>query len=196
VASLGVGLERLRQLGWTRSGYYDEWHRRFRAVVVLLMVALVVAAIYLRDTKEIFIFCLPVWFGIWLFLLMVVYYFRTLARRAQGMLMGRVTEPSGAELRRLAEAAMAAVWFQHMQAPPPREEGLAKHLLLGTFHVFRLPELNAELMVAQQPDTRDEVEASTMLLGPVTADNVGGIVRLAEALEHCTAVGRAIERGR
>ena len=177
----------MRQLGWTRSGYYDEWHRRFRSVVVLLVIVLVGAAIYLRDTMELFVFCLPVWFGIWLFLLMVVYYFRTLARRAQGMLIRRVTEPSGVELRRLAEAAMAAVWFQHMQSPPPREEGLAKHLLLGTFHVFRLPELDAELMVSQQTDVRDEVEASTMLIGPVTADNVGGIVRLAEALQHYIA---------
>jgi len=187
VASLGVGLERMRQLGWTRSGYYDKWRRTFRNVVVLLLVVLVGAAIYLRDTMEIFVFCLPVWLGMLLFFLLVVYYYRVIARRTQGMLTRRVTAPRGAELRKAAEAAMAAVWFQHMQSPPPREAALAKHLLIGTFLIFKLPELNAELMVAQQPDTRDDVEASTMLIGPVTADNVGGMVRLAEALQHYIA---------
>ncbi len=184
VASLGVGLERLRQLGWVRSRHYDEAYGRLGMVLIVLPVALLMVYMVFDDMLDLSpVLCVPLLMVISLTLFVVYYRTWVLARRTQGMLTRRVTAPRGSELRMEAEVAMTAVGFQHKWVGPSEGDTLSVHMVTGAYHVYRLPELSAELLVGSHADTRDEVTATTMLLGPVTADNVGGAVRLAEVLD-------------
>ena len=195
MASLGVGLDRLRQLGWDRSPHYTSAFARSLGLAGLMVAALL---IYLPINADVGVppaSCIAAWVMAFVFMLMLVYRSRKLALRTGRSLTRRVTAPRGKELSKAVEAAMASVGFQHVWAVPQKGAPLSAEVVAATFHVCSLPQLSAELMVGADTDVRDGVEATTLLLGPVTAENVGGLVRLAEAIEHHASVESVIQRG-
>ena len=190
MASLGVGLERLRQLGWERRNYFHDQYNANGVIIALLVIAMILYLVFKGLVGLPLSFCVPLWLLSLFFFSVISFDSKTRARRMEGMLTKRVTEPHGSALRAEVEVAMKSVGFQHSRTAPSQRSALAVSLTSDRDYVYWLPDLGAELIVGSKTEIRDHLEATTLYFGPVTADNVGGLVRFAEALENYNTIGR------
>jgi len=194
VASLGVGLERLRQLGWERgSGHEELFKSSLTYLAVVPAIFLVIGAIIIVFASEIgFLLytCLGVGTLLVIYSIANAYQTWAMKKRMEGMLHKRVAALGDRRLEGIAGAAMAAAGFPHARMTPLNALGVRERFLLNRHAVYRLQDLGAYLMVSIIHDPDGKNEGITLHMGPVTADNVGGLVRLAEELEHHIASGR------
>ena len=154
-------------------------------MVTLVALAILVIEVSFRAYDGHFsVVCTSVGVVVLAVILMVTYRFLELARRTERMVTRRVTSPRGHELGHVIESALASIGFQYTWVLPRQDTTLSVRILTGAYHVCRLPQLSAALMVSVGADVRQGVRATTLMLGPVTAQNVGGLVRVAEALER------------
>jgi len=188
VASLGVGLERLRQLGWERGSGHDEVFKDSLAyLVVVPAIFLVIGAIIIAFASEVgFLLytCLGVGALLVIYSLVNAYQTWAMKKRMEGMLHKRVAALGDRRLEGIVQAAMAASGFPHAHMTPLNALGVRERFLLNRHAVYRLQDLGAYLMVSIVHDPDGKNEGITLHMGPVSSGNVGGVVRLAEALER------------
>jgi len=199
VASLNQGLARLRALGWEWPAYPDR--RTFRRVLAyLLAVPVIVLCIIVAFTIPLYgsIFpCLAVGIGIfWLVLAGFTFELHRLTKMTKGMAMRAVNPELSAdlplEIKKECAPLGGGTWepWAHFDSP------LAFGFLDREHWEFKLESLGVSVIVGLKDYWGAKKRPYILFIGPVTGENIGGIVRLAEALDRYPSVGSARPRHR
>lgn len=193
VASLSLGLRRLRELGFERPTRPAAAVRQNLFFLVLLPVGYVfLYSVAGRAFAEVGTFlCMPVAFIVlWLAFLLMARQAWRFERETRGMLVRTVRSPSNARLAETVAQCVESVGLRSTSVVARGGSPLTTRRAFADRAILRLPDLGASLMVTRNVDPRMAGLASDIYIGPVTDGNVGGIVRLAEAMEERVPRGR------